>query len=57
MKQGKSKSSAHGGEVVSAEERAWDEGMRHFYTVRCNTAIGDNHNLIKKSLYAFQVYM
>lgn len=37
------------------EELALDEGSKAFYQMRCPTALGDNHNLVKKSLYLFQV--
>jgi hypothetical protein len=38
-----------------AAEESLDEGTKAFYTKRCATDVGDNHNLIKKSLYVFQV--
>jgi len=38
-----------------AEERALDAGALSFYTSRCPTSLGDNHNLVKKSVYVFQV--
>jgi hypothetical protein len=53
----------HNGEKVLLNEpgltpsarNALDEGTLHFYKYRCNTKAQDNHNLVKKSLYLFQV--
>ena len=38
-----------------SQRQSLDEGSVVFYRTRCNTAAQDNHNLIKKSLYIFQV--
>ena len=55
-------SNRHGGVSVGGgsggfnpTEAALDAGTKSFYQDKCATALGDNHNLVKKSLYYFQV--
>ncbi len=43
-----------GGGGAALPEQALDVGTRHFYVDRVKTALEDNHNLVKKSLYLFQ---
>jgi hypothetical protein len=43
------------GDPALKVEQSLDDGSKAFYTKRCDTKVGDNHNLIKKSLYVFQV--
>ena len=41
--------------VDTLDEDLLDEGTTQFYTKPCQTELQDNHKLVKKSLYYFQV--